>query len=57
VKIGFTFSFDIKALIEYEAIGMRLRAAVKTCKLTEEEARAKWAAIKKGPDAKEKDDN
>ena len=40
--------------IDYKAIGMRIRAAVKAGKLTEEQAKAKWAEIKKAA-AQDKD--
>ncbi len=36
--------------IDYGAVGAKIKAAVKAGKLTEEEAKAKWAAIKKAAD-------
>ena len=38
--------------LDYEAIGKRIRAAVKAGKLTEEEAEAKWIEIKKASPGK-----
>ena len=46
-----------KDKINYDAIAKKLEAAVKAGKLTEEEAKAKWAAIKKAADAKDKRDD
>ena len=43
--------------LDYEAIGKKIKAAVKAGELTEEEAEAKWVEIKKKAAAKDKDDD
>jgi len=43
--------------LDYDAIGKKIKAAVKAGKMTEEEAEAKWVEIKKKAAAKIKDDD